>query len=178
MRENVASPLIVMVRGPIGAGKTALMRGLARDRLWGFYALDADAALSHTLEDPMGEHLDFEWPICIDILALNAKIVLGRGRNLVMDPGQFLTSANVDRFLRTVGRSRNDPRVISVRLTVPVAEAVRRKTTLEPRYVRASHKGWVTRPIPGEVVIDTGGKTKAQVLREAKVALRLRAPCP
>lgn len=166
----------MMIRGPIGAGKTALMRGLARDSRWGFHALETDAALSHVPGDPQGKHLDFEWPICIDIIALNAKIILGRRLNLVMDPGQFLTAAHVDRCLRQLGRSRKEREVVLLRLTVPVEEAVRRKTTLKPAYVRGSHKGWVTMPIPGEVVIDTAGKDRAQVLREAKIALRERAP--
>lgn len=169
-------PLLVMVRGPIGAGKTALMRGLAHDPTWGFYPLETDAVLSHVPGDPAGEHLDAEWSTCIDIVALNAKVILGRGLNLVMDPGQFLTAGNVDRCLRQLGRSREEREVVLIRLTVPVEEAVRRKTTLKPVYVRASHKGWVTKPIPREVVIDTEGKTKAQVLREAKAALRERAP--
>ncbi len=164
----------MIIRGPIGAGKTALMRSLARDRRWGFYALDSDAALSHAPRDPEGEHLDSEWPICIDIVTLNAKLVLGRGLNLVMDPGLFLAAKHVDRCLRQLGRSREEREVVLIRLTVPVEEAVRRKTTLKPDYVRGSHKGWVTKPIPGEIVIDTTGKTRMQVLREAQLALKER----
>jgi hypothetical protein len=169
-----ARPLLVIIRGPIGAGKTTLMHALARDRLVRYWVLDTDAANSYHPADPRGEFLDREWDVEIDLLALHAKIVLGRGLNLVMDPGMLLTTKNVDRFLRKVGRSRADPRVVLFLLTASTPEAVRRKTTLEPSYVRASHKGWITRPVRGEVEIDTDGRTPGQVATSARRVLSER----
>lgn len=170
--------LVVMIRGPIGAGKTTLMQGLARTTTYRLWALDTDAVSSHHPGDPYGEHLEIEWPLEIDILSLHARIILGRGLNLVLDPGLFLTSKNVDRFLKGVGRSRRDRKVVMIRLMVSPRAAVRRKTTLAPAYIRASHKGWQTSAIPGEIVIDTDGLSPAQVLRVAKRALRERIPTP
>ncbi len=170
----VAGPLVVIIRGPIGAGKTALMRGLERKPPWLFVALDTDAVSAHHPGDPTGEWLDQEWDTEIDLLALHAKLILGRGLNLVLDPGLLLEAKNVDRFLRRIGRSRRDPRVILLRLEVAVAEAARRKTTLRPTYVQASHKGWVTKPVPGETVIDTNGRSPAQVLAEARLRVKAR----
>jgi hypothetical protein len=167
-------PIVVIIRGPIGAGKTTLMRGLARGRRYRFWPLDTDAATSFHPSDPHGEHLDTEWEPEIDILALHAKIVLGRGLNLVLDPGLFLTAANVDRFLRRVGRSRHERSVVLLRLVVGVDEAIRRKTTVGPFYMRASHKGWQPRAVPGEFRIDTNGRSTAWVLREALRAVRAR----
>jgi hypothetical protein len=169
---NRPPPLLVIIRGPIGAGKTTLLNGLGRDRRFKFFLLDTDRATDYHPGDPFGKHLDDEWPIEVQILALHAKIVLGRGLNLVMDPGIFLTVKEVDRFLRLVGRSRKDPRVVLFRLTASPAVAVKRKTTLRPSYIRASHKGWQPTAIRGEVVIDTNGRTARQVLGIAKRALR------
>jgi hypothetical protein len=174
MPGSPTSPALVILRGPIGSGKTALMRGLEGRPPWRFYALDADAVSAHHPGDPRGEHLDTEWDVEIDILALHARIILGRGLNLVMDPGLLLSAAKVDRFLRRVNRSRPAAKVVLVRLDVSTPEAARRKTTLPYAYVKASHEGWVTRPIPGEVVIDTQGRTAAQVLRVARRELRER----
>lgn len=173
-RLRTARGRVVILRGPIGAGKTTLMRGLEGRPPWHFYALDTDAASSFHPGDPAGEWLDQEWDTEIDILALHAKLILGRGLNLVMDPGCLLSTKNVDRFLRRIGRTRRDPRVVLIRMTVETEEAVRRKTTLKPVYVRASHRGWVTLPVPGEVVIDTRGRTAAQVLRSARRSLMER----
>ena len=169
-----ARPLLAIIRGPIGAGKTTLMRALARGRRVPFWALDTDAAASYHPADSSGEFLDQEWDVEIDLLALHARLVLGRGLNLVMDPGILLSTKNVDRFLRKVGRSRSDPRVVLFRLTTSTAEAVRRKTTLRPSYVRASHEGWVTRPVRGEFVIDTDGRTERQVATIARRVVRER----
>jgi AAA domain len=163
---------IVIIRGPIGAGKTTLLRGLARAARYRFWALDTDAAESYHPSDPAGEHLDDEWPAEIEILALHAKIVLGRGRNLVLDPGLLLTSRNVDRFLQLAGRSRRDPRVVLLRLTVSPEEALRRKKELRPSYIRASHRGWQPTGVAGETVIDTEGLSPLGVLRAAHRALR------
>ncbi len=167
--------LVVIIRGPIGAGKTTLMRGLEGKPPWRFYALDCDAASSYHPGDPEGEWLDQEWDPEIDLLAIHAKIILGRGLNLALDPGLLLSIKNVDRFLRRIGRTRRDPRVVLFRLDVATPEAAKRKTTLPASYVEASHKGWVTRPVPGETVIDTNGRTAAQVLRLARSALRERS---
>ncbi len=166
---------LVLIRGPIGSGKTTLMRGLARRDPTRTWVLDCDAANSHHPGDPTGEHLRLEWPLEIELLALHARIVLGRGLDLVMDPGLLLTRRHVDRFLRLVGRTRQDPQVVLIRLSVSVPEAVRRKTTLKPSYVRASHRGWVTRPVAGEIVIETDGRTCEEVLAQATAALRSRS---
>lgn len=167
-------PLVVLIRGPIGAGKTTLMRGLARRSPYRLWALDTDAATEGHPSDPYGEHLEDEWPIEIEILALHARIVLGRGRNLVLDPGLLLTPQTVDRFLHLIGRSRRDPRVVLFRLTAAPEEAVRRKTTVRAAYVRASHRGWQPTPTPGEVVISTDGLSRRAVLEAAMRALKRR----
>jgi len=169
-----ARPLLVIIRGPIGAGKTTLMRALARDHRLRFWVLDTDAANSHHPPDPSGEFLDQEWNLEIEVLALHARLVLGRGLNLVMDPGLLLTTKKVDRFLRKTGRRRSDPRVVLFRLTASAREAVRRKSTLPPAYVRASHRGWVTRPVRGELLIETDGRTPEQVAAIARKLLRGR----
>jgi hypothetical protein len=174
MSLDPSRPALVLVRGPIGSGKTALMRGLEGRPPWRLFALDADAVSSHHPGDPRGEHLDREWDVDIDILALHARLILGRGLNLVTDPGSLLTTRKVDRFLRGARRERRDPRVVLLRLTVPTEEAVRRKSTLSAAYVRASHAGWVTRPVPGEIVVDTGGRSAASVLRHVRRALATR----
>jgi hypothetical protein len=175
-REARERPLLVIIRGPLGSGKSALRKALQGKPPWRFYPLDHDAASSPHPSDPFGEWLDQEWETDIDILALHAKLILGRGLNLVTEGGSLLSAKNVDRFLRRIGRSRNDPRVLLVRLDVDTAEAVRRKRTLKPSYVRASHQGWVTLPIPGEVVIHTSGKSPAQVANEARERLKERVP--
>jgi hypothetical protein len=167
-------PLVVIIRGPIGAGKTTLLEGLGGDPRYKFFVLDTDRATDFHPGDPYGEHLEDEWPIEIEILALHAKIVLGRGLNLVLDPGIFLTVKEVDRFLRSVGRSRRDPMVVLFRLTVSPRVAAKRKTTLSHQYVWASHKGWQPTAIPGEIVIETDGLSRAQVLAAAKRALSER----
>jgi hypothetical protein len=167
-------PLIVIIRGPIGAGKTTLLTGLGRDPRYNFWVLDTDRATDFHPGDPYGKHLDDEWPIEIEILSLHAKIVLGRGLNLVLDPGIFLTVKEVDRFLRRIGRSRRDPKVVLFRLTVSPRVAVKRKTTLSHQYIWASHKGWQPTAIPGEIVIDTDGLSPAKVLAVAKSALSER----
>jgi hypothetical protein len=171
MRWSSHRPAVVIIRGPIGAGKTALMRGLEGRPPWRFFALDCDAVSSHHPGDPEGTHLDTEWDVEIDILALHSKLILGRGLNLVLDPGLLLSARKLDRFLRGIGRARGDPRVALIRLTVPTAEAIRRKSDLPSRYVRASHQGWVTRPVPGEIVIDTRGLSAVRVLRLARSAI-------
>lgn len=158
----------------MGAGKTTLMQGLARHSPYHFWALDADAAMDGHPSDPHGDHLDTEWPLEIEILALHARIILGRGLNMVVDSGDLPTVKEVDRFLRLIGRSRRDPNVVLFRLVVATEEAVRRKTTVSPRHVRAAHRGWQTRPIPGELVIDTNGLNPAQVRRQALAALKMR----
>jgi hypothetical protein len=91
-----------------------------------------------------------------------------------MDTGDLLTVREVDRFLRLIGRSRSDPRVVLLRLAVSTEEAMRRKTTVRVSYVRASNLGWQPTPVRGEVVIDTDGKSAQAVLREAEAALRTR----
>lgn len=168
------SPLVVVIRGPMGAGKTTLLRGLARSRRYRFYGLDADAAGAFHPADPYGVHLDDEWPLEIEILALHARIILGRGLNLLTDPGELLTRREVDRFLRRIGRSRRDPRVILLRLTVSAEAAVARKTTVAASYVAASHKGWQPTPVRGEIVIGTDRLTPVQVRRVALGAIRDR----
>lgn len=167
-------PLIVIVRGPMGSGKTTLMRGLARDSPYRLWALDADAATEGHPSDPYGEHLATEWSIELEILALHSRIVLGRGINLVIDSGELLHKSNVDRFLRLMGRSRRDPRVVLFRLAVSPEIAVRRKTTVKPANVRASHQGWQPSPVPGEIVIDVDHLTAREVLGVALRALRAR----
>lgn len=157
----------MIIRGPMGAGKTTLLRGLGRHTKYRFWVLDADAAGSFHPGDPYGEHLKDEWPLEIEILGLHAKIILGRGLNLITDSGDMLTRREVDRFLRIVDRSRADPRVIMFRLTVSVDNAVARKTTVAAAYVRASNKGWQPLPVRGEIVIDTNGLSASQVRSRA-----------
>ena len=171
-------PLLVLLRGPIGAGKTTLLKGWEGRPPWRFFALEGDAAEAHHPADPTGEWLDQEGDTEIDILGLHARLVLGRGLNLLVDAGMLLTASKVDRFLRRTHRTRTDPRVVLLRLSVSTPEAVRRKTTLRPAYVRASHRGWVTRPIRGEIVLETTGRSERQVRREATEALALRAGRP
>lgn len=171
-----SKPLIVIVRGPMGAGKTSLMQGLAHRSPYHFYALDTDAATGFHPQDPHGENLDTEWYPEIDIVTLHARIILGRGLNLVLDPGLFLTVREVDRFLRGVGRSRNDPRVILIRLTVAPKEAARRKSSVARSYVYAAHRGWQPKAIPGELVIPTEGKSRVLVQEIALRSLRDRIP--
>ena len=166
--------LIVIIRGPMGAGKPTLMNGLARARGRGFWVLDTDQANAPQPGDPYGEHLDDEWSLEVELLAIHSKIVLGRGLNLILDPGIFLTSKEVDRFLRKVGRSRRDRRVILIRLAVEQEEAVRRKVSVRPDYVRSSHLGWQPSAIAGEVEVVTTGLSPAAVLRAAKRAIRER----
>lgn len=161
-------PLIVIIRGPMGAGKTTLMRGLARRSHYRFWALDADAVTDGHPSDPHGEHLDTEWPLEIEILALHARIILGRGLNMVVDSGDLPTAKEVDRFLGLIGRSRREPSVVLFRLMVATEEAVRRKITVSPAYLRAAHRGWRTQPIPGEIVIETSGLNQNEVLRVAR----------
>lgn len=136
------------------------------------------AVEAHPPADPSGDWLDQEWDTEIDLLGLHAKPVLGRGLDLLVDPGMLLTTSKLDRLLRRIRRTRKDPRVVLLRLSISTPEAVRRKTTLRPAYVRASHRGWVTRPIRGEVHIEATGKTARQVLREASEELALRAGRP
>ena len=176
-RENRLGgpPLLVVIRGPIGAGKSTLRRRLANKPPWNLFPLDGDAVSGHHPPDPTGEWLDQEWDTDIDLLALNAKIILGRGINLVTDTGDLLNPSKVARFLRHAGRRLADPRVVLLRLRVSTREAVRRKTTLRPSYVRASHRGWVTLPIRSEIVIDTDGKSPGEVTEEARRVLRVRS---
>jgi hypothetical protein len=115
-----------------------------------------------------------ETPTEIDILGLHAKLVLGRGLNLALDQN-FQTSSQVDRFLRWIGRSRTDSRVVMLWLAVDTDEAVRRKTTLRPSYVRASHEGFHLYPIPGELIVETTGLTPREVLLSVRSALKDRA---
>ncbi|HEV2316535.1 MAG TPA: AAA family ATPase, partial [Thermoplasmata archaeon] len=117
-------PLVVIIRGAMGAGKSTLLRSLARVPAYRFYVLDADAAGSFHPSDAHGEHLAHDWPIEVEILALHAKIIVTRGFNLLTDPGELLTRREVDRFLRIVGRSRRDPRVVLIRLEVGPDAAV------------------------------------------------------
>lgn len=166
--------LVVIIRGPMGAGKTTLLRGLARRFGSRAYALDTDAALDYHPQDPFGEHLETEWPIEVEILALHSRIALGRGLDLLTDPGALLTQHEVDRFLRIVGRSPNDPRVVLFRLTVTPEGAIQRKTGVTARYVRAAHKGWQPTPVTGEEVVVTDGLSPDQVLRHAMRILRER----
>lgn len=121
----------------------------------------------------MGEYQRRETPTEIDSLGLHAKMVLGRGLNLALDQN-FQTTVQVDRFLRAIGRTRRDPRVVMVWLAVDTEEAVRRKTTRRPRYVRDSHRGFHLYPIPGEILVETTGFTPRQVLRSVRSALKDR----
>jgi hypothetical protein len=171
-RSAPGGGFVVNVRGPIGSGKTTLLRGLHRRPPWRFWSLYADAALSPHPGDPWGKYVRQETASEIDILGLHAKLILGRGLNLLVDQN-FQTPAQIDRFLRCIGRDRRDPRVVMLRLTVDTEEAVRRKTTLRHSYVQASHKGFHLHPMPGELVIDTTGRTPRQVLRSVRNALRI-----
>ncbi|MCI4347010.1 MAG: ATP-binding protein [Thermoplasmata archaeon] len=162
--------LVVIVRGPIGSGKSTLLRGLAGKPPWRFWYLDTDAQSGHP-SDPSGEFQRRETPVEIDILGLHAKLTLGRGLNLALDQN-FQTTVQVDRFLRSIGRNRGDPRVVMFRLTVDTDVAVRRRRTLRPSYVRASHRGFHLYPIPGELVVETTGLTSRQVLRSVRGALK------
>ena len=166
------SGLVVIVRGPIGSGKSTLLRGLEGRPPWRFWYLDIDAQSGHPA-DPFGKYQRRETPVEIDILGLHAKLVLGRGLNLALDQN-FQTTVQVDRFLRTIGRSRRDPRVVMFRLDVDTEEAVRRKTTLRPSYVRASHRGFHLYPISGELVVETTGLTSREVLKSVRSALNDR----
>lgn len=158
----------------MGAGKSTLLRSLAKVREYRFYVLDADAAGGFHPSDARGEHLTHDWPIEVQILALHAKIIVRRGFNLLTDPGELLTRHEVDRFLKIVGRSRRDPRVILIRLEVGPDAAVARKTQYSAAYVRASNLGWHPAPVPREVVIMTDHLSAAQVRRAALTAIRDR----
>ena len=134
------SGLVLIVRGRIGSGKSTLLHGLEGRPPWRFWYLDTDAQCGHP-GDPAGVFERREAPVEIDILGLHAKLILGRGLNLALDQN-FQTPAQVDRFLRWIGRNRSDPRVMMFWLAVDTNEAVGRKTTLRPSYVRASHRGF------------------------------------
>jgi predicted kinase len=162
--------LVVNVRGPIGSGKTTLCRGLEGRPPWRFWYLDVDRALWGHPPDLRGDYIRTETAPEIDIVALHTMMVLRRGFHIILDQN-FQTDFQVRRFFRGIGRRRSDPRVILIRLTVDTEEAVRRKTTLRPRYVRASHAGFHLHPIPGETVVDTTGKTPRDVLLEVRSLL-------
>lgn len=163
---------VVLVRGPIGSGKTTLLHGLDHRPPGHFWGLESDEALSHHPGDPAGRHPE-DYGREVDILALHGRIILDRGWDLLVDFG-FVTRAHLDRFLRGIGRSRRDPRVLLLRLYVGPWVAVRRKASLTARYVLASHRGWQPEPVPEEIVIDTSGLSPAQVLRAARKALKNR----
>ena len=173
-RTATTPGLVVIIRGPMGAGKTTLMNGLAKVRSYHFWVLDTDAATAALPPDPNGDHLGEEWQLECQILGKFARAILAYGLNVVLDPGTLLTRREVDIFLRAAGRRRGDPRVILIRLGVPLEEAVRRKTTVRASYVRASNLGWQPAKVPGEIFIDTTGRSATQVLSMAKHALRGR----
>lgn len=158
----------------MGAGKTTLMRGLAKVRSYHFWVLDTDAATGALPPDPNGDHLGEEWQLECRILGMFARVILAYGLNVVLDPGTLLTRREVDTFLHAAGRRRADPRVVLFRLGVPIEEAVRRKTTVRASYVRASNLGWQPTRVAGEIFLDTTGRSAAQVLSIAKRALRDR----
>jgi hypothetical protein len=171
-RAKPGSGLVLIVRGRIGAGKSTLLRGLEGRPPWHFWHLDTDAQCGHP-SDPSGEFERRETPVEIDILGLHAKLILGRGLNLALDQN-FQTTVQVDRFLRIIGRNRRDPRVVMLWLAVDTEEAVRRKTTLRPSYVRASHRGFHLYPIPGELTVETTEMTPREVLLSVRQALKDR----
>ena len=167
--------LVVIVRGPMGSGKSTLLRQLKGRRPWRFWCVNSDEALSAHPGDPWGEFERTETTVDIDILALFAKVILGRGLSLLLEQN-FQTTGQVDRFLRAIGRSRRHPRVLLLRLTVDTEEAVRRKPTVVPAYIRASHRGFHLHPFPEEVVIETTAKNARQVQRIVRAALAERFP--
>jgi hypothetical protein len=150
------------------------VHGLDRVRTGGFWALESDAALAYHPSDLHGKHPEHFQPE-VDILALHGRIVLDRGRNLLLEFG-YVSRVHLDRFLRGIGRARRDPRVLLLRLTVDPSVAVRRKASLTARYVRASHRGWQPEPVPEEVVIDTNDLRPAHVLDAARRAWDTRFP--
>jgi hypothetical protein len=164
---------VVNVRGPIGSGKSTLLTGLDGRPPWKFWYLDVDTSLAGHPPDLSGEFMRRETPLEIEILALHARLILGRGYNLALDQN-FQTTAQLDRFLRSLGRSRRHPRVLLFRLTVETDEAVRRKATRRSSYVRASHRGFHLYPIPGELVVPTTGLTRSQVRGTVRRALKDR----
>jgi predicted kinase len=159
--------LVVNVRGPIGSGKTTLCRGLEGRPPWRFWYLDVDRALWGHPPDLRGDYIRTETAPELEIIALHTKMVLGRGYNVVLDHN-FWTPAQARRLLRGIGRGPRDRRVALIRLTVDTDEAVRRKRTLKPSYVRASHAGFQLHPVSGEIVVDTSGKTPRTVLLEVR----------
>ncbi|MCI4344048.1 MAG: ATP-binding protein [Thermoplasmata archaeon] len=165
---------VILLRGPIGSGKTTLLRGLGRRPKTHFWILESDRALDFHPSDPHGKHPE-HFRLEVDLLALHGRIVLERGWNLLIEFG-YISRAHLDRFLRGIGRSRRDPRVLLLRLTVDPRVAVRRKATLTARYVLASHRGWQPEPVSPEIVIDTDGLRPSQVLQAARTALRSPSP--
>src|SRR5690242_12767186 len=87
--------LVVNVRGPIGSGKSSLLRWLDGRPPWNFWYLDVERSLAGHPPDLSGEFMRRETPLEIEILALHARLVLGRGFHLALDQN-FQTTAQLD----------------------------------------------------------------------------------
>jgi adenylate kinase len=177
-------PLLIVVRGVCGSGKSTLSRNLCKYSPNEFVAFETDATRNLTLATmtPGLGALDREYGK--RLAAAAARAAFEADRNLVVDC-DYQNEADMQGLLRRVGELVPEQNLVLLRLTVGTDLAVRRKLA-DPTWhsgelesyreseVRRCHRDFTPLPLSDEVVIPTDGLSENQVLVLALTRIRDR----
>jgi uncharacterized protein len=165
-----ATPFAVILRGPLGVGKTTVARALA-ERLGGLHISVDQVLADHNLDVVVGECIPVASFIQANILAMpSARRALGAGRPVIFD-GNFYYEAQIDHLINILTQTMDlttPPIVITLvaPLEICIVRDAERENTHGPEAAAAVHN-LVSRFEAG-TQIDTAGRTLDQVLEALK----------
>lgn len=171
MSAELSSGRLLVLRGPMGSGKTTVSRLLSRKPPYWFVHLRSDAPPCHVERPDLRERRVLQ----LAMWARWTRALIEEGQNTLLDC-DLQTRAEADQLAQGAGVQWPGDRMIMIRLSVSEGGAVRRLPGRNPSEVSRFHAAWGAPSISGEFHADTEDKTPDGVAAFLREELARRWP--
>jgi predicted kinase len=162
MTTKLEQGRLLVLRGPMGSGKTTTARSLSRKPPYWFVHLRSDAPPAHFQQEDLEERRRLQ----LAMWGQWTRALLEEGQNTILDCDLQLPT-EMGALAQGAGTPWPGDRLILIRLSASVEEAIRRLPAKAPEEIAGFHLTWGAKTIPGEIQVDTDG------LDPEKVAARI-----